>query len=184
MTDAPNPTPEAADVPADPVTTNPIQAELDALKTQLADAELAVAAARDMQLRATAEAENRIRRAENEAAKAKKFAAEDVLRDFLGVTDSLELGMYAAGAAPEGVAKALADGMQMTLKQLLSALERNGVKPVDPVGQPFNAEHHQVMSMAASSEVPANHVLSVMQKGYTLHDRLLRPALVVVAQAT
>ena len=182
MTDAPNPTPEAADVPADPV--NAIQAELDALKTQLADAQLAVAAARDAQLRSAAEAENRIRRAENEAAKAKKFAAEDVLRDFLGVTDSLELGMHAAGPAPEGVAKALADGMQMTLKQLLSALERNGVKPVDPAGQPFNAEHHQAMSMAPSTEVPANHVLSVMQKGYTLHDRLLRPALVVVAQAS
>lgn len=182
MTDAPNPTPEAADAPADPVTL--MQAELDALKTQLSDAQLAVAAARDAQLRATAEAENRIRRADNEAAKAKKFAAEDVVREFLGVADSLELGMKAAGPAPEGVAKALVDGMQMTLKQLLSALEKNQVKQLDPIGQPFNAEHHQVMSMAPATEVPANHVLSVMQKGYLLHDRLLRPALVVVAQAS
>lgn len=180
MTDAPQPTPEAADVPAE--TANPLQAELEALKAQLADAQLAVAAARDAQLRAAAEAENRIRRAEAEAAKAKKFAAEDVLREFLTVTDSLELGLKAAGPAPEGVTKALADGVQMTLRQLLSALERNGVKPLDPLGQPFNAEHHQAMSMAPSADVPANHVLSVMQKGYTLHDRLLRPALVVVAQ--
>jgi len=180
MTDAPQ-TPEATDAPlAD--TPEALQAELDAVKTQLMDAQAAVTAARDAQLRAAAEAENRIRRAENEAAKARKFAAEDVLRDFLGVTDSLELGLKAAGAAPEGVAKALADGMQMTLKQLLGALERHGVKQIDPQGAPFNAEHHQAMSMAPAGEVPANHVLSVMQKGYTLHDRLMRPALVVVAQ--
>ena len=70
----------------------------------------------------------------------------------------------------------------MTLKQLLGALERHGVKQIDPQGAPFNAEHHQAMSMAPAGEVPANHVLSVMQKGYTLHDRLMRPALVVVAQ--
>jgi len=184
MTDAPNPTPELTPDAPETATPTPQEAEINALKTQLADAQAAVASARDAQLRAAAEAENRIRRAENEAAKAKKFAAEDIVRDFLGVTDSLELGMKAAGPAPEGVAKALVEGMAMTLKQLLSALEKNGVKLVDPVGQPFNAEHHQAMSMAPSGEVPPNHVLSVMQKGYTLHDRLLRPALVVVAQAS
>lgn len=179
MTDAPLSTPDAAELSADAAAT-----ELDSLKTQLADAQGALAAAKDAQLRAQAEAENRIRRADNEASKARKFAAESVLNDFLGITDSLELGIKAAGANPQGVAKALADGMQMTLKQLTSALERNGVKVVDPLGQPFNADHHQVMSMAPSAEVPANHVLSVMQKGYLLHDRLLRPALVVVAQAS
>lgn len=176
MTDAP--TPDAAAAPEPALTP---EAELALLKDQLAEAQMAFAAARDAQLRAAADAENRVRRAENEAAKARKFAAEDVLKDFLGVTDSLELGLKAAGAAPEGVAKALADGMQMTLKQLLSALERHGVKQVDPVGQPYNAEQHQAMSMAPSAEVPANQVLSVMQRGYTLHERLLRPALVVVS---
>ncbi len=184
MTDAPNPTPEfSADAP-EAAPQHPLEAECAALKTQLADALTAAAAARDAQLRATAEAENRIRRAENESAKARKFAAEDVLREFLGVTDSLELGMRAAGPAPEGVAKALVEGMGMTLKQLLSAFEKNGVKQLDPVGQPFNAEHHQAMSMAPAADVPANHVVSVMQKGYLLHDRLLRPALVVVAAAS
>lgn len=178
MTDAPLSTPDAAELSPDAAAT-----ELDSLKTQLADAQAALAAAKDAQLRAQAEAENRIRRADNEASKARKFATESVLNDFLGITDSLELGIKAAGSNPQGVAKALADGMQMTLKQLTSALERNGVKVVDPLGQPFNADHHQVMSMAPSAEVPANHVLSVMQKGYLLHDRLLRPALVVVAQA-
>jgi len=184
MTDAPNPTPELTPDISESAFQHSLEAEVAALKAQLAEAQAAIPAARDAQLRAAAEAENRIRRAENEAAKAKKFAAEDVVREFLGLTDSLELGMKAAGANPEGVAKALADGMAMTLKQLLSALEKNGVKQIDPVGQPFNAEHHQAMSMAPSTEVPANHVLSVMQKGYLLHDRLLRPALVVVAQAS
>ena len=182
MTDAPQSTPEAPLAPQDEI--NLLTLELEALKTQLAEAQAAIPAARDAQLRAAAEAENRIRRAENEAAKAKKFAAEDIVREFLGVTDSLELGMKAAGPAPEGVAKALVEGMGMTLKQLLSALEKNGVKVVDPVGAPFNAEHHQAMSMAPAGEVPANHVISVMQKGYLLHDRLLRPALVVVAAAS
>ena len=184
MTDAPNPTPELIPDAPEAVFQHPLEAEVAALKTQLAEAQAAIPAARDAQLRAAAEAENRIRRAENEAAKAKKFAAEDVLREFLGLTDSLELGMKAAGPAPEGVAKALVEGMAMTLKQLLSALEKNGVKVVDPVGALFNAEHHQAMSMAPAGEVPANHVISVMQKGYLLHDRLLRPALVVVAQSS
>ena len=182
MTDAPNPTPELHPDAPDATLQNPLEAEIAELKAQLAEAQGFIPAARDAQLRSAAEAENRIRRAENEAAKAKKFAAEDVVREFLGVTDSLELGMKAAGPAPEGVAKALVEGMAMTLKQLLSALEKNGVKVVDPVGAPFNAEHHQAMSMAPAGAVPANHVISVMQKGYLLHDRLLRPALVVVAQ--
>jgi molecular chaperone GrpE len=180
MTDTPATPPEAP--AAETAMPSALEIELAALKAQLAEAQAAIPAARDAQLRAQAEAENRIRRAENEAAKARKFAAEDVLKDFLGVTDSLELGLKAAGANPEGVAKALADGMEMTRKQLLAALERNGVKQLDPVGAPFNAEHHQAMSMAPAGEVPANHVVSVMQKGYLLHDRLLRPALVVVAQ--
>lgn len=183
MTDAYQPTPEQAAPASDEAIIAALEAELDALKTQLQDAQATAAAARDAQLRAAAEAENRIRRAESEAAKARKFAAEDVLREFLGVADSLELGLKAAGTAPEGAAKALAEGMQMTARQLLASLERQGVKQLDPVGQPFNAEQHQAMTMAASSEVPANHVLSVMQKGYSLHERLLRPALVVVSTA-
>ncbi|ROH90970.1 nucleotide exchange factor GrpE [Stagnimonas aquatica] len=179
MTDAHHPTPDAAAAPEPGLSP---EAELARLRDQLAEAQLALTAARDAQLRAAAEAENRIRRAENEAAKARKFASEEVLKDFLHITDSLELGLKAAGTVPDGVAKALVDGVQMTLKQLLSALEKHGVRQIDPHGQPFNAEHHQAMSMAPGGELPANHVLSVMQKGYSLHDRLLRPALVVVSQ--
>src|SRR3546814_19183575 len=77
----------------------------------------------------------------------------------------------------------MGEGMQLTYRQLMSVLEKHGVKQIDPVGQPFNPDFHQAMTMAPSTDVPANHVLSVMQKGYSPHDRLLRPAMVVVARA-
>lgn len=187
MTPQQDPTPEGAtDAPASSFgdLQATLEAEIVALQTQLNEAQAAAVAAKDAQLRAAAEAENRVRRAEREAGNTVKFAAENVLKDLLPVADSLELGIKAAGPNPEGVAKALVEGKAMTLKQLMSVLEKHGVKPLDPVGQPFNAEHHQAMSMAPSAELPANHVVSVMQKGYLLHERLLRPALVIVAQAT
>src|SRR3546814_12120258 len=77
----------------------------------------------------------------------------------------------------------MGEGMQLTYRQLMSVLEKHGVKQIDPVGQPFNPDFHQAMTMAPSTDVPANHVLSVMQKGYRQHDRLLRPGMVVVARA-
>ena len=184
MTDAPSPTPEESGTWPEPQDlAAELAAQVVALQNQLAEAQSASAAAKDAQLRAAAEAENRIRRAEREAGNSIKFAAENVLKDLLPVADSLELGIKAAGAKPDGVARALVEGKVMTLKQLISILEKHGVKQLDPVGQPYNAEHHQVMGMApGGDEVPNNHVLSVMQKGYLLHERLLRPALVIVAQ--
>ena len=174
-------TPPEADAASDVAMLTP-EAVLAAVKTQLQDALAQAATAKDAQLRAAADAENRIRRAERETQATVKFAAEKVLTEFLGVADSLELGLKAAGAV-EGPAKALADGMALTHKQLVSALEKFGVKAVDPLGQPFNAEQHQAMSMVNAPGVPPNHVASVMQKGYILHDRLMRPALVVVAKS-
>lgn len=165
------PTPE--DNPTDP---------LAELQSRLADAEARAAAAKDAQLRAVAEAENTRRRLEREAATGLKYANERLLADLLAVADSLELGLKAAEGA-EGPARALAEGMQLTLRQLGSVLEKHGVKPVDPAGQPFNPDFHEAMSMVESTDVPPNHVLSVMQKGYQLHERLLRPAMVVVARA-
>lgn len=156
--------------------------ELAALKLQLADAEARAAAAKDAQLRAAADMENTRRRLEREAGTSLKYAAEKLLGELLAVADSLELGLKAAGGA-EGPAQALAEGMQLTYRQLMSVLEKNGVKQLDPQGQPFNPDFHQAMSMVESADVPANHVLSVMQKGYQLHERLLRPAMVVVARA-
>lgn len=165
--------------------TTPVDAGIDEqalLRAQLEDAEARAAAAKDAQLRAAAEMENIRRRLEREASNNLKYAAEKLLNELLAVADSLELGLKAAEGA-EGPIKAMGEGMQLTYRQLMSVLEKNGVRQIDPSGQPFNPDFHQAMTMAESADVPANHVLSVMQKGYSLHERLLRPAMVVVARA-
>lgn len=169
----PNPHSEA---PATP------EAEIAALKAQLAEAEARAAAARDAQLRAAADAENTRRRIERDADASRKYAAEKLLGELLAVVDSLELGLKAA-EAPEAQVKALAEGMQLTYRQLMALLEKQGVRQVDPKGEPFNPDLHAAMTMAETTAVAANHVVDVMQKGYRLHERLLRPAMVVVAKA-
>lgn len=158
------------------------EAQIEALTAALVEAEAKAAAAKDAQLRAVAETENVRRRIERDAASTLKFANERVLGDLLAVVDSLELGLKAAGA-PEAQVKALAEGMQLTHRQLMSTLEKNGVKQVDPKGEAFNPDAHQAVTMLESAAVAPNHVLDVMQKGYKLHERLLRPAMVVVAKA-
>ncbi|NKF23155.1 nucleotide exchange factor GrpE [Solimonas marina] len=170
-------TPEPAETP-----TEPGFDELEALRQQINDAEARAAAAQDAQLRAVADLENTRRRLERDAANSLKYAAEKLLGELLAVADSLELGLKAAEGA-DGSVKAMGEGMELTYRQLMSVLEKNGVKQLDPTGQPFNPDFHQAMSMAPSADVPANHVLAVMQKGYSLHERLLRPAMVVVARA-
>lgn len=176
MNETPEPTDTAQEVPSDPVAI-----EIEALRAQLDQAQAQAAAAKDAQLRAVADLDNARRRIEREAANNLKYANEKLLGELLSVCDSLELGLKAASG--EGPAKALADGMQLTYRQLMSVLEKFGVRQIDPVGQPFNPEHHQAMTLAPSSEVPPNHVVDVMQKGYLLNERLLRPAMVVVARA-
>ncbi len=168
----PNPASPAADSPD----------EVAALKSRLAETEQQLAALRDQNLRAAAEAENVRKRAEREVATSLKYSSDRLLGDLLAVIDSLELGLKAA-AAPEVTAKSIAEGMGLTHKQLSSFLEKHGVKAVDPTGQPFNPELHEAVSAVESSDVPPNHVVAVMQKGYRLHERLLRPAMVMVARA-
>lgn len=158
--------------------------EIARLSALLTDAEARAATARDVQLRAMAELENTRRRLEREAQTSLRYANENLLRELLGVCDSLELGLKAAeGADPQTQAKALIEGKQLTYRQLLALLEKYGVQPVDPQGQPFNPDLHQAMTLVESAEVQPNHVVEVMQKGYRLHERLLRPAMVVVAKA-
>lgn len=175
MSETPEQTPAAA-------ATDAGSDELALLRAQLADAEARVEAAKDAQLRAAADLENTRRRLERDAASSLKYAAEKLLAELLAVADSLELGLKAAENA-DAATQAMAEGMNLTYRQLMSVLEKNGVKQIDPVGSPFNPDFHQAMSMAESADVPANHVLSVMQKGYSLHERLLRPAMVIVARA-
>jgi molecular chaperone GrpE len=154
--------------------------EFDALT--VAQAEIATLQAKnteltDSYLRAKAEAENARRRAEDEIAKARKFALESFAQSLLPVADSLEAGLAARDATPEHIR----EGTEATLKQLKSALERNKVLEVNPAsGARFDPHQHQAISMV-SADQEANTVVSVLQKGYLIADRVLRPALVTVA---
>jgi len=156
--------------------------ELSLLQAQLAEAQAQAASARDAQLRAVAELDNVRKRAEREIANSLRYGADRVLGDLLAISDSLDLGLQAA-SAPEASVKAIADGLTLTRQQLSAFFDKHGVKVVDPAGQPFNPELHEAVSAIESAEVAPNHVLSVMQKGYRLHERLLRPAMVMVAKA-
>ena len=137
----------------------------------------------DKALRATAELENVRRRVEREAATASKYALERILGELIAVNDSLELGLKAVSGEGEETRKHL-EGLSLTHKQLWTVLERYGVSQIDPQGQPFNPELHEAVQMLASTDVAPNHVMAVMQKGYRLHERLLRPAMVIVAKGS
>jgi molecular chaperone GrpE len=151
-----------------------LQAELLALQAK--NTELA-----DSYLRAKAEAENARRRADEEISKARKFALESFAESLLPVTDSLEAGLQ----LKEANADQIREGTEATLKQLKSALERNRVMAIDPAaGTKFDPHQHQAISMVplpAESTQEANTVVMVLQKGYLIADRVLRPALVTVA---
>lgn len=136
-----------------------------------------LARVREESLRERAELDNQRKRLVRDIDTARKFANERILGDLLPVIDSLEAGLAAAGTD----ANALREGMELTLRQLLKVASDYGLVAVDPAGQAFNPDHHQAMSLVDSSEHASNHVVQVYQKGWLLNERLLRPALVVVA---
>jgi molecular chaperone GrpE len=133
-------------------------------------------------LRANAELENTRRRARQDVENAHKFALERFALELLPVKDSLEMGLTVANNDSEAV-KHLREGTELTLKMLAAAMEKFGISEVGAIGQPFNPELHQAVAMQESTEQPANTVISVMQKGYRLNERLIRPAMVIVSKA-
>jgi molecular chaperone GrpE len=147
----------------------------------LATAQAQLQEAREAQLRALAEMENVRRRAQRDVEAAHRFAVERFAADLVEVRDTLELGIAAASAAPE--AAKFVEGSQATLRMLDKAFEKAGVAVLDPTGQNFNPEFHEAMVAQPSAEHPAGSVLAVIQKGFTLNGRLLRPARVVIARA-
>lgn len=149
------------------------------LEAQLEQAQGGV---REAQLRAQAEIENIRRRAELDVEKAHKFALEKFANELLPVIDSLERALEVADKDNAEQA-AMIEGIDLTLKSLLGAVRKFGVEVVGDINVPFNPEIHQAMSMMESEDVAPNHVLMVMQRGYTLNGRLLRPAMVAVAKA-
>jgi len=131
-------------------------------------------------LRAVAEFDNFRKRTDREIDNARKFAVERFAQELVTVGDALEAGIKAGSANP---GPALLEGAEATLRQLHRAFEKAGIKIIDPEGQPFDPEWHEAMVAQESGEHPANTVLSVIQKGYSLNGRLLRPARVVVSKA-
>ncbi len=131
---------------------------------------------------AIADAENKVRRVEREAQQARQFAIERFAGEMLTVLDTLELGIQAAESDNATVADLL-EGNRAGLKQFLSAMQSSGVEVIDPEGEPFNPEQHEAMVMQPSDTAEPGSVLSVVQRGYVLNGRLLRPARVIVAKA-
>lgn len=148
------------------------------LEEQLAKAEAAAAEHRDAFLRAKAETENMRKRAQEDVAKAHKYAVENFATELLAVKDALEAGLATENASAES----LKSGMELTLKQLTAAFGKFNLAEENPVAQKFDPHKHQAISMVEADAEP-NTVVAVLQKGYRLNDRVIRPALVTVAKA-
>jgi len=170
---------QAAQSPESVAVESPIaDSAVPSLEEQLATAEAKVKEAQDAFLRAKADAENIRRRAQEDIAKAHKFAIENFAEALVPVKDSLEMALKLDTPSVES----LKEGVEMTLKQLSSAFERNRLLEISPVqGEKLDPMKHQAISMVPA-EQDANTIVSVLQKGYMIADRLLRPALVTVAQ--
>ncbi len=151
---------------------------MPSLEEQLRIVELKAAEHHDAWLRAKAESENIRRRAQEDISKAHKFAVEKFAGELLAVKDSLE----AALAVQEQTVESFRSGVELTLKQLVSAFEKNALLEINPVGEKFDPHKHQAIGMVPSDQ-EANTVVTVLQKGYLIAERTLRPALVMVAQA-
>jgi molecular chaperone GrpE len=153
------------------------EVDVQALQAALEQAEARAAESRDLYLRALAEVENVRKRAARDIEHAHKFALERFANDLIGVKDSLELGLTSGGTI-----EALLAGTESTLKLLAKAFENAGLVELDPKGEPFNPEVHEAMIAQPSAEHVPDTVIQVVQKGYQLNGRLLRPARVVVAK--
>ena len=170
---------------SDPQTPNDVQAENDeatltspeveALRTELAEAQASMVELRDTMLRERAELENQRRRQQRDMEQARRFANEKLLNELLPIYDGLAVETTDVAAMREGIS--------LTLKELLRIAGNNGLVQVDPLGQPLDPERHHAVSVVDAPGSAPNSVVTVLQKGYVLNDRLLRPALVAVAKS-
>ena len=162
--------------------TEEIEVELAPSKGQIEALEDQVTDLKDRVLRAEAEQQNIRRRAQKDVEKAHKFGLEKFGADLVAVVDNLERAVGAADSESDDV-KLLLEGVELTQKSLVEVLQKHGVEQVDPHGEPFDPQFHQAMTMLESADVEPNTVIDVMQKGYVLNGRLIRPAMVVVSKA-
>jgi len=155
---------------------------VEGLQAQLASLSAAFESAKEQSLRSQAEAQNARRRAEQDVEKAHKFGLEKMVNDLLPVVDNLERALASIDTSNEAFT-AIAEGIQLTHKSFIDSLARHQVIVVNPQGEPFDPNLHQAVSAVPNPDVEPNTVINVFQKGYTLHGRLVRPAMVVVAKA-
>ena len=158
---------EVVDQQTEPVDPEAVEAELAKVKDQL--------------LRTIAESENIRRRASRDVENAHKFAVEKLLNDLFPVLDSLEKAVETATQTTG--AEAIAEGVELSLKMFVSTLEKSGVAQIDPLGEPFDPQHHEAMAMVPNPDAEPNSVMEVMQKGYLLNERLVRAAKVIVVKS-
>ena len=151
---------------------NDLEQELAEVKKRLAEADI----------RAAAEVQNMRKRAERDVENARKFALEKFAGDLLAVADNLERGLDVLPKDDENLT-AVREGMQLTLKSLLDTFERYKLEQINPLGEPFNPEHHEAMTMVPNPDLEPNSVMDVLEKGYQLNGRLIRPARVIVSKA-
>lgn len=172
------PNPSNAPSAESPEAPSAASAAPDDLAARLAAAEAKAAEHYDTFLRARADAENVRRRAQEDIAKAHKYSVESFATELLPVRDSLEAALATESASPE----ALRSGVELTLKQLAAVFDKSNLREINPVGEKFDPHRHQAISMLPSEKEP-NTVINVLQKGWLLADRVIRPALVTVARA-
>ena len=155
---------------------------INELKLAVATAQSTVSDQKDSVIRAKAEVDNIRRRAAQDVEKARKFALEKFAGEMLTTVDNLERALQSIDKDDESK-KGVIEGLELTLQGLIASLDKFGVKAIDPQDQPFNPEFHQAMSMQEVPGVAPNTVIAVMQKGYELNGRLIRPAMVMVSKA-
>lgn len=155
--------------------------EESSTEQELIDAQLKIKEYWDQIVRLNAEMENHRKRAQRDVENAHKYAVKNFSEALLPVCDSMEMGIVASEAENSNI-DSIKEGMQMTLSMFIQMMEKNGIKAIDPVNEKFDPEQHQAMSMQESADHESNTVIAVMQKGYMLNDRLVRPAMVVVSK--
>lgn len=164
----------------DSAETATLEFNIEELQQELREAQTKAEVNWEKLLRLQAELENQRKRSRRELENAHKYAIERFVTELLPVKDSLELG--AEHTPDQGAAEKLHEGMELTLKMLVQLMEKFNIEEIDPEGKPFDPEFHQAMTLQEDADLATNTVITVMQKGYTLNGRLVRPAMVIVSK--
>lgn len=184
-TDEEQPTDKLLNDIDDQVPTVPVEQTVDELTASLAAKTAEAAQYKESWMRSVADRKNLEVRLTREIDKARKYGTEKLITEFVQILDSIGQGIEAANqqnAEPTQQTTAIIEGMQLTEKMMLDTLAKHGVKPLDPLGEKYDPHYHEAIAMQPDPDAEANTVITVIQKGYQLHDRIIRPARVIVAK--